>query len=133
MKYLGIDFGLKHVGLALADGPLSETLSEKKYTSFEELFNYLKRLIDEQEIDKIVLGLPEGRLAETVKKFGEKLTELTGREIIYQDETLSSQEAKSKLLAAGAPRKKRRLDHQAAAALILQGFLDMMDERRKYV
>ncbi|MDP4031057.1 MAG: Holliday junction resolvase RuvX [Candidatus Beckwithbacteria bacterium] len=124
MKYLGIDFGLRHVGLALADGPLAEPLGEKKYTSPEELFSYLKRLIDEQEIDKIVVGLPEGKLAETVKKFGEKLAELTGREIIYQDETLSSQEAKSKLLAAGAPQKKRRFDHQAAAALILQEYLD---------
>ena len=29
MKYLGIDFGLVHLGLAFADGPLAETLTEK--------------------------------------------------------------------------------------------------------
>ena len=130
MKYLGIDFGLKHVGLALADGPLSEPLGEKKYTTLSELFNYLKRLCMEQEIDKIVIGLPEGRLAETVKKFGSDLSGLTNKEVVYQDETLSSQEAKDKLLASGAPQAKRRLDHQAAAALILQEYLDMIEVRR---
>ena len=131
MRYLGIDFGLRHVGLALADGPLAEPLGEKKYTMLSELFNYLKRLGEEQEIDKIIIGLPEGKMAETIRKFGTELAELTGREVIYQDETLSSWEAKSKLLAAGVPQKKRRLDHQAAAALILQNFLDMMNDGRK--
>ena len=131
MKYLGIDFGLKHVGLALADGPLSEPLGEKIYTTLEELFNYLKRVGDEQEIDKIVIGLPEGKLAETIKKFGTNLASLTNKEVIYQDETLSSREAKDKLMEAGAPQAKRRLDHQAAAALILQEYLDMIEARRK--
>lgn len=131
MKYLGIDFGLKHVGLALADGPLAEPLGEKNNN--QTIFRYLDNLIAGEKIDKVVIGLPEGDLTETIKSFGAKLGQLCGKEIIYQDETLSSHEAKSKLLAAGAPQKKRRLDHQAAAALILQGFLDMMDERREYV
>ncbi len=130
MKYLGIDFGLKHVGLALADGPLSEPLGEKKYTTLAELFAYLKRVCDEQEIDKIVIGLPEGKLAEIVKKFGVALAGLTNKEVIYQDETLSSQEAKGKLMEASAPQAKRRLDHRAAAALILQEYLDMIEIRR---
>ncbi|OIN88717.1 Holliday junction resolvase RuvX [Candidatus Beckwithbacteria bacterium CG22_combo_CG10-13_8_21_14_all_01_47_9] len=131
MRYLGIDFGLRHVGLALADGPLAEPLGEKKYFESGKLFNYLKRVCDEQSIDKIVIGLPEGKLAEAVRKFGGDLGQLTGKEIFYQDETLSSQEAKSKLIAAAAPQKKRRLDHRAAAALILQEFLDMMTVRRE--
>ena len=131
MKYLGIDFGLRHVGLALADGPLAEPLGEKKYFESGKIFNYLKRVCDEQSIDKIVIGLPEGKLAETVKKFGRELEKFTGKKVFYHDETLSSQEAKSKLIAAGAPQKKRRLDHRAAAALILQEFLDMMNERRQ--
>lgn len=124
MKYLGIDFGLRHVGLAIADGPLADPLGEKKYTTLEELLNYLKRVCDENLIDKIVLGLPEGKLAETIKEFGTKLLELTGREVIYQDETLTSQEAKTKLLEGGSGQKKRRADHRVAAALILQQFLD---------
>ena len=127
MKYLGIDFGLKHVGLAVAEGPLAEPLGEKKYSQQEKLFNYLNSLIIKQQIDKIVIGLPEGKLAGAVKNFGKKLTELTGREVFFQDETLSTQEAKLKLIAAHAPQKKRRFDHSAAAALILQDYLDMIN------
>ena len=127
MKYLGIDFGLKHLGLAMAEGPLAEPLGEKKYSRPEGLFNYLNNLIIEQQVDKIVIGLPEGKLAGSVKKFGKKLTELTGREVFFQDETLSTQEAKLKLVAAHAPPKKRRLDHSAAAALILQDYLDRIN------
>lgn len=44
--------------------------------------------------------------------------------MVFQDETLSTHEAKAKLIQAGAPQKKRRLNHQAAAALILQTYLD---------
>jgi len=127
MKYLGIDFGLKHVGLAVAEGPLAEPLGEKKYSQQEKLFNYLNNLIIQQQIDKVVIGLSEGKLAGTVKNFGKKLAGLTGREVVFQDETLSTQEAKLKLIAAHAPQKKRRFDHSAAAALILQDYLDMIN------
>ena len=127
MRYLCIDFGLKHLGLAMADGPLAEPFGEKRYSRTEELFNYLNSVIIQQQIDKIVIGLPEGKLAGTVKNFGKKLTELTGREVVFQDETLSTQEAKAKLIAAHAPQKKRRLDHSAAAALILQDYLDRIN------
>ncbi len=127
MRYLGIDFGLKHLGLAIADGPLAEPFGEKKYSQQEKLFNYLNSVIIQQQINKIVIGLPEGKLAESVKNFAKKLTELSGREVVFQDETLSTKEAKAKLIAAHAPQKKRRFDHSAAAALILQDYLDRIN------
>lgn len=125
MRYLGIDFGLKHVGLAIADGPLAEPLGEKNNN--QTIFRYLNNLIETEKIDRVVIGLSEGKLAETIKIFGRKLGHLCGKDIIYQDETLTSQEAKKKLIEAGAPQKKRRLDHRAAAALILQEFLDTIN------
>jgi putative transcription antitermination factor YqgF len=124
MKYLAIDFGVKHLGLALADGPLAEPFGEK--INNVSTFEYLRQLVKTEAIDKIVIGLAEGNLADLIKKFGAKLSQVTGKEIIYCDETLSTQEAKQKLIAAGKPMLKRRLDHAAAAALILQDFLDMM-------
>lgn len=127
MKYLCIDFGLKHLGLAMADGLLAEPFGEKKYFRSEEAFNYLNSVIIQQQIDKIVIGLPEGKLTGTVKNFGKRLAGLTGREVVFQDETLSTQEAKIKLMAAHAPQKKRRFDHSAAAALILQDYLDRIN------
>jgi putative transcription antitermination factor YqgF len=130
MVYLGIDFGLRHVGLALADGPLAEPLAEKTYTHTGELFKYLKSVCRHNLIDKIVIGLPEGRLNPLVKKFGAKVEQVLGKTVIYQDETLSTVEAKTKLLSAGRGPKQRRRDHPAAAALILQEYLDMMETGR---
>ncbi len=124
MIYLGIDFGLKHIGLSIADGPLAAPLTQKTYSSEEELLQFLVTVIQDQQVNVLVIGLPEGNLASTIKSFGSKLTNLTNLEVHYQDETLSTIEAKQKLLEAHAPQKKRSLDHQAAATLILQSYLD---------
>lgn len=127
MKYLCIDFGLKHLGLAMADGPLAEPFGEKKYEKGIEALNFLFQTCNEKGIEAIVFGLPEGQLADTVMNFSDQLKQLTNLPIFFQDETLSTQEAKLKLMAAHAPRKKRRLDHSAAAALILQDYLDRIN------
>ena len=127
MRYLGIDFGLKHLGLAMADGPLAEPFGEKKYEKEVEALNFLSQICNEQVIEAIVFGLPEGRLADTVRNFADQLKQLTNLPIFFQDETLSTQEAKAKLMVAHAPQKKRRFDHSAAAALILQDYLDRIN------
>lgn len=127
MKYLGIDFGLAHLGLALADGPLAEPLTEKNYRSEPEALTFLVQLCQEQAIEALVFGLPEGNLAPKIKTFAQQLAGLTHLPVYFQDETLSTLEAKQKLFAAGAPQSKRRQDHRAAAALILQDYLDTMN------
>lgn len=124
MKYLGIDFGLVHLGLALADGSLAEPLTEKTYRTQSEALVFLTRICREQAIEALVFGLPEGSLAEKIKFFAQQLADLTHLPVYFQDETLSTVEAQAKLFAAGAPQAKRRRDHRAAAALILQDYLD---------
>lgn len=127
MRYLGIDFGLKHLGLAMADGPLAEPFGEKAYQQEIQALQFIAMLCQEHQIEAIVLGLPEGQLADTIRNFADQLKQLTNLPIFFQDETLSTQEAKAKLIAAHAPQKKRRLDHSAAAALILQNYLDTIN------
>lgn len=124
MIHLGIDFGLKHIGLSIAEGPLAAPLTQTTYTSKPKLYQFLVQIIKEQAVDALVIGLPEGKLASSIKDFGTKLSKLTNLPIHYQDETFSTLEAKAKLLEAHKPQKKRRLDHQAAAAVILQSYLD---------
>lgn len=125
MKYLAIDFGLKHLGLAVADGPLAEPLWEKNNN--KTIIQYLINLIKTEKVDIIIIGLSEGKMAETTKVFAEKLKTLTDLPIFFQDETLSSVEAKQKLIEAHASQSKRRQDHSAAAALILQNYLDTIN------
>ncbi|MEK7622558.1 MAG: Holliday junction resolvase RuvX [Patescibacteria group bacterium] len=127
MKYLGIDFGLVHLGLAFADGPLAETLTEKTYRTETEALAFLTRICEEQEIEALVFGLPEGKLALTIKSFVQKLTNMVHLPVYFQDETLSTLEAKQKMFSAGVPQAKRRHDHVAAAALILQDYLDTIN------
>ena len=124
MTYLGIDFGLAVVGLSLASGPLAEPLGQKRYQSETKLLKFLAQVINDHQVSTIVLGLPEGSLAPKVKTFSKKLEAVTGLPVIFEDETLTSKEAVQKLLQAMAPVKKCRLDHQAAATLILQQYLD---------
>jgi putative transcription antitermination factor YqgF len=124
MRYLGIDFGLRNIGLSFAEGPLAEPLTQKQYQSLDELLKFLQRLVQEQQINTIIIGLPEGQLASQIKEFSQKLKSLTNLPIHYQDETLSTQTAKQKLIQAQAPQKKRRQDHLAAATQILQSYLD---------
>ena len=124
MRLLGIDYGLSTVGLSFAAGPLAEPLGQKRYQVQNQLFDYLTKLINRQKIEQIVIGLSEGDMAQKTLKFGNKLKNIVNLPVVYQDETLSSFEAKAKLIQARAPQKKRRLNHQAAATLILQHYLD---------
>jgi putative Holliday junction resolvase len=124
MRYLGIDFGLATVGLSLADGPLAEPFGQKKYSQVSHLISQVSRLCQEQRIEKIIIGLSAGSLASKTKAFAKLLGQTTQLPVSFQDETLTTQEAKQKLIDAHAPQKKRRRDHAIAATLILQAYLD---------
>lgn len=124
MNYLGIDFGLRNIGFSFADGPLAEPLGQKKYKTSKELLEFIIALVSDKKIEIIVIGLPEGKMAKTIKKFGDNLAKTISLPVHYQDETLSTHEAKTKMIEANAPRKKRRLDHKIAATIILQSYLD---------
>ena len=128
MRYLGIDFGLRHLGLSLSDGPLAEPLAEKTYQTASQAISFLSQLCQEQEIDQIVMGLPEGKLAPVIKEFSAQLSSATEINVVFQDETLSTKEAQAKMLAAHAPQKKRAHDHRISAALILQDYLDTINQ-----
>jgi len=118
MKLLGIDWGEKRIGLALSEGKLAEPLGV--VSSIEELEVIIRR----ENIERVVLGLPEGKHQKAVRQLGEKLENELGVEVIFRNEVLSTQIALEKAIAAGKKRKARRnLDAQAAAVL-LQEYLD---------
>ena len=122
MKFLGIDFGLKNIGLAMSEGFLVEPLSVVKDVK------QISRICQEYKIEKIIIGLSEGEMAKKTRAFGEKLARQTSLPVEYQDETLTSEEAKELMVKIGKPKKKRQGQaHAIAASLILQAYL----ERRK--
>jgi len=125
MKILGIDFGKKNIGLAIAEDFLPEPHSKLKIKNEKLKIERIKRICETERIDKIVIGISEGRMARETRKFGERLKRATGLSVDYQDETLTSEEAKRLMVKIGKPKKKRREQTDAiAAALILQDYLE---------
>src|SRR5580765_7197218 len=124
MKILGIDFGLKKVGLALGEAKFAEPFRVIRYEDMEILIRQLKEIIKDEEIEKVVVGVSEGEMAEKTKEFGSKLKEFI--EVDYQDETLSSYDAQKMAIEAGVRQSKRRdLEDAYAASVMLQSYLDL--------
>ncbi len=125
-RVLGIDYGLKKIGLALTDGELAEPLiviGNKK--AGQKTLHALQLICQKETIEKIVIGLPESGLVKEIQKFGSNLGKITGLSVFFQDENLTTQDAIVRMIAAGKSRKARKKDEDAvAAALILQNWLD---------
>lgn len=119
---LGIDFGTKFVGIALAASPLAQPLQVAANNDY--LLSYICTLIDDYQIKTVVIGLSERQTAERTKAFARQLGTTISCDIEFVDETLTTQIVKAKLRDAGHKLKTEdRVDHFAAAEL-LQDWLD---------
>jgi len=142
MRVLGIDFGERRVGLAISDE--SATLARPLRTVprgasdsqlVADLASEIDRLNRQDGVDSIVLGLPlrlDGTatdLTGRVRALARALADRTGMPVVLQDERLTSHEADERLAFGERDwrKRKRKLD-AAAAAVILQ---DYLDERRR--
>ena len=130
MKYLGIDYGEKRIGIAVSDE--GAKFAFPKYVDvsvglerWKIVARNLKKIIDEENIGGVVVGLPLGfsmQETESTKKarsFGEFLQKELNIEVIFQNEVLSTMEVEK----SGAVREG--MVDASSAALILQSFLDL--------
>ena len=125
MQILGIDFGEKKIGLAKATTMLAEVYGVIRVESVAEAVSKVKKVVQREKIEKIVVGISEGKTAEETRKFEEILSKVVKIPIVFQDETLSTQEAQDLTIEAGINRKKRKeLEDAYTAAVILQRYLD---------
>ncbi len=128
MKILGIDFGLKRVGLAISDaeGIFAFPLKVIDRTTRDALFDELLAIIEQEKVGEIVLGLPlslEGEDTLTtrqVRNFAQSLGRRTPLPIHLVDERLSSIAAEEELKEAGRwnRKTKKSLDSQAATVIL---------------
>lgn len=129
MKILGIDYGLSKIGLAISEGELVVPLMVIQNSA--KTLPKLVAICKQYQVEKIVIGLPEGELGEKVKEFIGQLFLLTNIVFEFQDETLTSNEALDKMIEARKSKKARQeLADAFAAACILQEYLE---ERRRNV
>ncbi len=136
-RILGLDVGDRWLGLAVSDplGILASPLTvvERRNDDrkdIEAISGIIKRL----EVERLVVGLPLsmdgsiGDQANKVKGFVDKISEYLNLPVELRDERLSTVTAQ-RLLRERDPKKSKGRDDAAAAAIILQGYLD--DEHHK--
>jgi len=122
-QYLGVDWGEKRIGLALADAETKMSLPFKTVNSLKELL----AVIGEENIALIVIGTPRKMAGEAANNplylnFLKALKAKTQVEVVEIDERLSSKGADA-LIGDGKDKAGR---DEIAAAIFLQTYLDRL-------
>lgn len=124
MKLLGIDYGRVKVGLAIAESGVSFPFKVIKFDDLDELLRKIVKIVQDENIDKIVLGISEGSMKKEILFLADALNHTLGVPVDFEDETLTSREAQDLSLKAGLKRKRRRsMEDAFAAALLLERYL----------
>ena len=125
---MGIDYGRKKIGLAIAEGPLAEPYAVIRYENEEVLSKKIRKIIKKEGVERIIVGISEGEMARETRLFGESLERELDIPLEFFDETLTSMDATRLSVEAGIKRRKRKEFEDAyAAAIMLQSHLDRKD------
>jgi len=132
-RVLGIDYGERRVGLALSDPDeiLASPLATVENRGPRVVVGEVAAIAAARGVARIVVGLPlrldggETPSTAAAREFAERLRARVGVPVELQDERLTTVAAERSLIESGARRARRReVIDQAAAQLILQGYLD---------
>lgn len=140
MRYLGVDYGAKRIGLALSDATgliarpwQTVPANGSPGASALAIAGLLADRADETlaEVGAVVVGLPrrlngeETKETAAAREFARLLKGHAGLAVHLQDERLTSHEAEARLARTEPDwrRRKPRLD-AASAEIILQDYLD---------
>lgn len=140
MKYLGIDYGTKKVGLALSDD--SGTFAFPYGVVLEnDALQKIKALLVEHEITSVIIGKSialdgsDNAVMEHITHFAKQIESETNTHVLFQDERFSSRLAdthptrkKKKPQTRTRVEKKEtgKTEDAEAAAVILQSYLDSL-------
>ena len=139
MIYLGLDLGSKTLGLSISDKTctIATPLEVIRYNSEEELFSKLDKVVYDRNVDAFVLGNPKNldgslsKRSEITLDFKSKLEDKYKKEVILQDERLSTVEAERMLIDNNTRRKNRKkVIDKIASTIILESFLNRRNNER---
>ena len=127
MRCLGLDLGSKTLGIAISDytGMIATRLVTLYFENedYDSLLGPLKKIVHDEDVEKIVLGLPKnmdnsiGERAMITLEFKEKLEKTFNLEVIMMDERLTSVISNQVLIEANMSRKKRKKKVDGVAAV----------------
>ena len=121
MTILSIDYGQKWMGLAISDDERKLAFPYKTLENNSKFFSILNKIIKKEEVYKIIIGLPLNKkmkpTAQTteVENWAEKLITKVEVSLDFENEIFTSKEAE---------KSNAKNVHSAAAAIILQSYLD---------
>jgi len=125
MRFLGIDYGAKRLGIAVSDEKAGFAFPKETIPNDASAIDRITKIVKEEEVKVLVMGDTraangaENPITEEADAFAQSLSRHVGLPIEWVREAWSSVEA-----ARFAPKGKEH-DDAAAAAIVLQRFLDM--------
>lgn len=123
MKYLGIDYGTKRIGIAISDDEGTFAFPYSIIPADTTLFESIKIIVEKEKVESIVIGESvasngaPNELVEQSLRFKKKLETFFSVPVYFEREGYSTVEAHRYQVKAG-----NRDD--SAAAIILQRYLD---------
>lgn len=130
MRYLGIDYGDKRIGVALSDEQGILAFPFATVENGKGAIDQIKKICSEQEVEKIIVGLPisfgmrETEQTGKVRLFAKKLGKETGLTIEFENEILTSKMARQTARQAGKKGVSKQKIDESSAAIILQSWMD---------
>jgi putative Holliday junction resolvase len=128
MRFLGVDFGEKRVGLAVSgeSGTIVVPVGQLARKNDAQVAEEISRAAHEREVSRIVLGHPlrldgtEGPSGVRTRLFARRLAEVSGLPVDLHGEGLTTVAADEQLVEAGvrASRKGHFRDAEAAPILL---------------
>ncbi|HQU08274.1 MAG: Holliday junction resolvase RuvX [Parcubacteria group bacterium 21-54-25] len=132
MRYLGIDYGTKKIGLALSDEAGTMGFPHAVVPAGPALLSKVSVLMREQGVGAVVVGESrdfsgaENQVAKGARAFADALSKRTGVPIFFEPETLTTQEARR--FPSGERAPGHALVDAKAAAIILTSYLSHTHE-----
>ena len=126
---LGIDYGAKRVGVAIAQRIARLPRPLTTLTNDDTLEACLKELVAREKVGQVVVGVPRNmdgstsQQSEACEAFARQLSAVLTVPVATADETLSSEEAEAALRAMNKPYAKHDIDAMSAA-LILERYFE---------
>lgn len=127
-KVISLDVGEKRIGVAIGDldVKIASPLTTIQVDGSE--ITEISKIISDQNAEKIIIGYPRNQSGETtaqtefVINFAKKLENIS-KNIVFQDESLTSVIAEDRLKSYNRPYSKADIDAYAAT-IILQDYID---------
>lgn len=125
---LALDVGEKRIGVAIAQSNIRIAIAYDTLLVDGSEIEQITRIVNQEKVSTIIVGYPRNQSGETtqqtktVEAFAKKI-ESIGKEVIFQDESLTSVKAEEILRSRGKPYQKSDID-ALAASLILQDYLE---------